>query len=113
MADGVKTKIAALDGNEREDHDYKMNEEMKYKINQVLDSVKDPESDLPVSRLGIVERVRYNKVRQEFYIFLNFQSHLPRYLACVGLAAIVINSIKHRLLAEFQQAFPELTIMFV
>lgn len=85
---------------------------MKYKINQVLDSVKDPESDLPISHLGIVERVRYNEARQEFYIFLNFQSHLPGCLACVGVAAIVINGIKQRLLAEFQQAFPELTIMF-
>ena len=90
-----------------------MNEEMKQKIDKVLDRVKDPESDLPLSSLGVIERLRYNQARQELYIFTNFMAHRPGCLACAGVAAAVVEGIKRRLLAEFRNEFPELQIMYV
>lgn len=89
-----------------------MDEEMKRKIDLVLDRVKDPESDLPISRLGVIERLRYNEEKSELYIFADFLSHQPGCMACVGIAATVIDGIKRRLLAEFGREFPELRIMF-
>jgi len=90
-----------------------MYEEMQGKIDLVLDRVKDPESGLPISHLGVIKRLRYNEARQELYIFAEFQSHSPGCLACVGIAAAVVDGIKRRLLAELQTEFPELTILFV
>lgn len=86
---------------------------MKRKIDAVLDRVKDPESDLPISRLGVVTRLRYNDEKKELYVFSDFLSHMPGCMTCVGIAATVIDGIKRRLLAEFQAEFPELTILFV
>ena len=86
---------------------------MQSKIDLVLDRVKDPESGLPVSHLGIIKRLRYNEARQDLYIFADFYSHSPGCLACQGIAAAVVDGIKRRLLAEFQAEFPELTIQFV
>lgn len=94
-------------------HNLPMDEEMKRRIDAVLDRVKDPESDLPISRLGVIERLRYNEAKRELYIFADFMSHQSRCPACIGVAATVIDGIKRRLLAEFQQEFPELHIMFV
>ena len=90
-----------------------MDESMQHTIDQVLDRVKDPESGLPISHLGVVKRVRYNAEKQELYIFTNFLKHSPGCLACVGVAAVVVDGIKRRLREEFQTAFPELTILFV
>ena len=90
-----------------------MYEEIQSKIDLVLDRVKDPESGLPISHLGVIKRLRYNEARQELYIFADFQSHSPSCLACLGIAAAVVEGIKCRLLAEFQAEFPELTIQFV
>jgi metal-sulfur cluster biosynthetic enzyme len=90
-----------------------MDEDMKRKIDMVLDRVKDPESDLPISRLGVIERFRYNEAKKELYIFANFLSHRPGCLTCVGVAAAVIDGIKRRLLVELEKEFPELTILFV
>lgn len=94
-------------------HNGCMDEAMKRKIDSVLERVKDPESDLPISRLGVIERLRYNEARQELYIFADFLSHQAGCLTCVGIAATVIDGIKRRLLAELKKEFPELTIMFV
>jgi len=90
-----------------------MDEEMKRKIDAVLERVKDPESDLPLSRLGVIERLRYNEEKQELYIFADFLSHQPGCMTCVGIAATIIAGIKRQLLQEFQKEFPHLRVMFV
>ena len=49
-----------------------MDEEMKQKLDKVLEIVKDPESNLPLSSLGIVDKYRYNDARKELYVFNQF-----------------------------------------
>ncbi len=90
-----------------------MDEEMKRKIDAVLDRVKDPESDLPISRLGVITRLRYNEEKKELYVFSDFLSHMPGCLTCVGIAATVIDGIKRRLRSELEAEFPQLSIVFV
>ncbi|HUX11441.1 MAG TPA: hypothetical protein VMW87_00355 [Spirochaetia bacterium] len=85
---------------------------MVRKIDLVLDRVKDPESGLSILQLNLIERFRYNREKQELYVFADFSSHQPVCLTCVGIASVVIDGIRRRLLAELSAEFPELTIMF-
>lgn len=86
---------------------------MKRRIDGILDRVKDPESGYSVARLGLVERVRYNAEKQELYVFTEFNSHQPACMACVGIAAVVIDGIRRRLRQEFEAEFPHLTIELI
>ena len=90
-----------------------MDQEMQQKIEDVLQRVKDPESGLPIARLGVVERVRYNAEKQELYVFADFLSHQPSCMACVGIASVVISGIRRRLVEEFEAEFPELKVELV
>lgn len=86
---------------------------MKRKIDLILDRVRDPESDLPISRLGVIERVRYNESKRELYLFTDFLSHQAGCLTCVAIASTIIDGIKRRVLEEFKKEFPDLTTRFV
>jgi len=90
-----------------------VNPEMIKKIDAVLDRVKDPESDLPVSRLGVVKRVRFSEVHKKLYVFTDFQSHMPDCRACVLVAKLVADTIIRNLTVEFNLEFPDLEIEFV
>jgi metal-sulfur cluster biosynthetic enzyme len=85
-----------------------MDEEMKRRIDQVLDRVKDPESGYSVADLGLIQRLRYNDEKKELYIFADFLSHQPGCMTCVGIASVVIDGIRRRLVEEFSREFPEL-----
>ena len=90
-----------------------MDEEMKLKIDGVLDRVKDPESGYSVAELGLVHRLRYNQEKEELYIFADFVSHQPGCMACVGIASVIIDGIRRRLIEEFQTEFPNLRPIIV
>ncbi|HNQ01658.1 MAG: hypothetical protein KBH73_05065 [Syntrophobacterales bacterium] len=90
-----------------------MEPEMMRKIDAVLDRVKDPESDLPVSRLGVVKRVRFSEAQKKLYVFTDFQSHMPDCRACVLVAKLLADTIIRDLTVEFHLEFPELDIEFV
>lgn len=81
---------------------------MKRRIDQVLDRVKDPESGYSVADLGLIQRLRYNDEKKELYIFADFLSHQPGCMTCVGIASVVIDGIRRRLVEEFSREFPEL-----
>lgn len=89
-----------------------MSEEMIKKIDTILERVKDPESDLPVSRLGVIERVRYSEQKKQLHILTNFIRHRPSCLACAGIATLIESSIMTQLEKEFQRVFPDLSITF-
>lgn len=86
---------------------------MRRRIDGVLERVKDPESGYSVARLGLVERVRYNAEKRELYVFTEFNSHQPACMACVGIAAVVINGIRRSMQEEFEAEFPDLTIELI
>lgn len=90
-----------------------MNPEMIKKIDAVLDRVKDPESGLSVSRLGVVERVRYSEASKKLYIFADFSSHMPRCSACAAVAGLIADRIARDLAVEFHVEFPNLDVEFV
>lgn len=90
-----------------------MDEEMKRRIDAVLDSVKDPESGLSVADLGLVRRLRYNAEAGELYIFSDFMSRRPGCATCAGIASLVIEGISRDLIAAFDEEFPELNTRIV
>jgi len=90
-----------------------MHPEMTRKIDAILARVKDPESGLPLDRLGLVTRVRYNEALQEVYIFTDFTDHLPSCFTCRGIAMAIMSSLVRDLRGEFEKEFPDITIEFV
>lgn len=90
-----------------------MEPEMAERIENVLDRVKDPESDLSAARLGLVERVRYNADKKELYVFTDFAGHQPSCMACVGIASVVITGIRRELEKEMRAEFPDLTVQLI
>jgi metal-sulfur cluster biosynthetic enzyme len=90
-----------------------MSPEMIEKIDRVLERVKDPESDLPISRLGLVKRFRYSEREKKLFVFTAVYPHLPKCVTCAAIAGAIISTIIRDLTAELQQEFPELTIEFI
>jgi metal-sulfur cluster biosynthetic enzyme len=84
---------------------------MIYKIERVLDRVVEKESNLPVSHLGLVERVRYNEKQNKLYVFTKavHSTH-----GCCTLLSLVQQSDTLRQLEEqFKKEFPEHWIQIV
>lgn len=79
----------------------------------ILEEIKDPESNLSISRLGIVERFRYNEEQRIIYVFTNYGSHRPRCLACAGISATIEHSINRRIREALQLNFPDFEVKFV
>ena len=90
-----------------------MKPEMIQKIDAVLDRVKDPESNLPVMQLGMVNRVRYNENRKTLYVFTDIHTHLPRCVTCAAIASTIASTIIRDLRKELQAEFPDFSIEFV
>lgn len=86
---------------------------MKNKIDSVLEDVKDPESGLSVSALGLVKQLRYAEEKKHLYIFTDFISHQPGCLTCSAIATLVSGSIMRELEKAFSESFPDLAIEFV
>lgn len=90
-----------------------MTPEMKSKIDAAMDRVKDPESNLPISQLGVVKRLRYNEEKKMLYVFTDFYSHLPKCVTCAAIANAIASTIIRDLHSELQKEFPHLSIEFV
>ena len=90
-----------------------MTVQMQEELEAALQTVRDPESGYPIARLGVIERFRYNEEKKTLYVFSDFLSHQPSCMACVGIAATVIGTIRRQLKEELERRFPELTIVLV
>lgn len=90
-----------------------MSPEMKQKIENVLERVKDPESDLSIAQLGLVQRLLYSEKEKKLLIFAGDYINLPKCLSCAPIGWTIRAAIIRDLTAEFQKEFPDLTIEFV
>lgn len=85
-----------------------MDSAMAQKIEAVLDRVKEPESQLSISQLGLVKKVRYNKGRRKLSVFIN--TIQPGKCACTVITALLLNTILKSLATEFRKEFPDLGV---
>ncbi len=90
-----------------------MSSRMIEKIDRVLERVKDPESGLPVSRLGLVKRFRYSEREKRLFVFTDVYPHLPKCVTCAAIARTIVSAIVRDLQAELEREFPELSVEFV
>ncbi len=83
-----------------------MDKEMKERFDHILETLKDPESSLPLSRLGVVKRFRYDEEGKNIYVFTDFGSHRPGCLTCAGISMAIENSICRDLSDALKDSFP-------
>jgi metal-sulfur cluster biosynthetic enzyme len=88
-----------------------MDEEMKRRIDGVLERVKEPESGLSIAELGLVERLRYSEKYRKLVVFTNPIKSPPG--CCVIMAKLLQDATGKRLTEEFKKEFPNLSIEFV
>lgn len=88
-----------------------MNEEWTKKVDAVLDRVRDPESGLPVSELGVVKKVRLSEKERTLYVFLDTYGHLPKCVTCAAIAQMVLAGIARDLKEAFGEEFPGMEVV--
>jgi len=81
------------------------------KIDSVLDRVVEKESNLPVSHLGLVERVRYNEKQNKLYVFT--KAVHSTHGCCTLLALVQQSDTLKELEEQFKQEFPEHWVQIV
>ena len=85
---------------------------MAKKIDAVLERVKEPESNLSIAQLGLVDRVRYNQEHHKLYI-VTTPLKSNRHYCCTIIQGLLISSTLESLTEEFQKEFPDLSIELV
>ena len=88
-----------------------MTRQMIKKIDNVLDRVVERESNLPVSHLGLVERVRYNEKQNKLYVFT--KAVHSTHGCCTLLALVQQSEVLDDLEKQFKQEFPEHWVQMV
>jgi metal-sulfur cluster biosynthetic enzyme len=88
-----------------------MDPEMIRKIDTVLNRVKEPESNLSVGELGIIQKFRYNENKRALYIFANTYGN--RKACCYLITKLIESEVMNRVKNELKKEFPNLAIRFV
>jgi len=90
-----------------------MNLGMIKKLDKVLARVKDPQSELPLNQLDLVERFRYSENQNTLYVFLNFSGLFSGCMACAGISIDAKSRIESNLKQELKNEFPNIWIKLV
>jgi metal-sulfur cluster biosynthetic enzyme len=79
---------------------------MKEKLQSVLERVKDPETNVAISELGLVERFRYYPEQKKLSVFLN--PVRPGKVCCSIISSLLLSSTLKDLMNELRKEFPDL-----
>lgn len=79
---------------------------MKKKLQAVLERVKEPETNLAISELGLVERFRYHPEQKKLSVFIN--PIKPGKICCSIISSLLLSSTLKNLMNELQKEFPDL-----
>jgi metal-sulfur cluster biosynthetic enzyme len=83
-----------------------MDATMKRKIDAVLDRILDPETNLTIAQLGLVQRIRYEETWKKLSVFTG--SLGPTHGCCTLLGMAHMSTTLENLKNEFDQEFPDL-----
>ena len=78
---------------------------MKKKLQSVIERVKDPETNVAISELGLVERFRYYPEQKKLSVFLN--PVRPGKVCCSIISSLLLSSTLKDLMNELQKEFPD------
>ncbi len=81
---------------------------MKKRLQAVLDRVKEPETNLSLADLGLVERIRYLPRRKKLKVFLNPVRPAPA--CCSIMSGLILNTTLKNLAGALREEFPELAV---
>lgn len=81
---------------------------MVKKIDGVLERVRDPETNLSVAELGLVERCRYSPSRQRLDVWLN--PVRPGPVCCSMVAGLLLADTIKALVDGLRKEFPSLSV---
>ncbi len=87
-----------------------MSEEMKQKIDTVLNRVKEPETFRSVAELGLVRKVSYSESEKKLLVFLDIEEPRHPCFVCGVVTATIRRSLMRDLKAEFEKEFPTLIV---
>ncbi|HKK65684.1 MAG TPA: hypothetical protein VJ967_07505 [Clostridia bacterium] len=90
-----------------------MDQKVKNKLDAVLENVKDPESNLPIGDLGVIEKFRYSEEGSTIYVFTKFNSHRPACMTCVGISMAIENTLYRLIKEELNRQFSDFKVEFV
>lgn len=88
-----------------------MDLEMQKKIDNVLAQIKEPQSELPIVDLGLVEKVTYSAQQKTLLVRLAIGTPRWQCPACSAINGVVKAGIVRRAQEAFEAAFPELKII--
>ena len=85
-----------------------MDPNIQKKLDDVLGRVKEPESGLNLSQLGLVERFRYNAKDRRLIVFKS--KITPSKGCCTLISNMLLHSTLESLIKELQYEFPDFSI---
>ena len=74
----------------------------------MLERVKDPETNVAISELGLVERFRYYPEQKKLSVFLN--PVRPGKVCCSIISSLLLTSTLKNLMNELQKEFPDFAV---
>ena len=74
----------------------------------MLERVKDPETNVAISDLGLVERFRYHPEQKKLSVFLN--PLRPGKVCCSIISSLLLSSTLKDLMNELQKEFPDCSL---
>lgn len=87
-----------------------MEESMKKKLAQILDRVKEPQSGLPLSQLGIVAGIKLEPITNRLIVVTD--PSITSKVCCIVFNIYGVGEIEDLIASELKKEFPDLTVEF-
>jgi hypothetical protein len=85
--------------------------EMKKRIDEILDKVKIPESGLSLSQTNIIKKLRYVYSKKKLVV-VKYPIHSEEG-CCTLISNFLLNSVLKELCNELEEAFPGISIEII
>jgi metal-sulfur cluster biosynthetic enzyme len=82
------------------------------KFDKVLDSVKEPQSELSIGELGLVKKFSYHAAEKTIAVHLDFEPQGMECPACSAVNGFILSTIQRDLTTALEEEFPGWTIVF-
>ena len=89
-----------------------MDSGMKAKIDNILDTVKEPESGLSIAQLRLVQRIRYIEEKKKLLVFFGNLKPNHKY-CCTVIQGLLLSGTINALTDAFQKEFPDFAVEVV
>ena len=90
-----------------------MTEDMKKKIDSVLEAVKEPETFRSVSDLNLVKKVTYSESQKKLLVQTDIAEPRSTCMVCGIVNETLRQSIMRDLKDEFEKIFPDLEVEII